>query len=122
MGTGKIEKVLDDKATVDQTAQNSSIVYALGFAKVLAWIKNLGSYSLQWKIQGRAANDDTDAAWETIMAWTTVATTATDFAPQDEDEEAKINAGWVEIRIQIRRLSGQGGDTTANAWLNGKRR
>jgi len=56
------------------------------------------------------------------MDWTTVGEEATDFAPQDEDEEAKLDAAWDEIRIQIRRLSGQGGETTANAWINRKRR
>jgi len=123
MAAGKIEKVLTDKATVDQTAQNSNIIYVLGFAKLICWIKNVGaSYDLQWKIQGRASNTDSDAAWETIMDWVTVGEGATDFAPQDEDEEAKLNAAWAEVRIQIRRLSGQGGETTADAWINGKRR
>jgi len=56
------------------------------------------------------------------MAWATVGEGATDFAPQDEDEEAKLNAAWDELKIQIRRLSGQSGETTANAWINRKRR
>jgi len=123
MATGKKTKVMSDAATTNQTAVNSTVVNVLGFAKVLAWIKNVGaSYDLQWKIQGRATGDDSDAAWDTIMDWTTVGEGVSDFAPQDEDEEAKLNAAWDEMRIQIRRLSGQGGETTANAWINRKRR
>lgn len=130
MSQGKKRKVFTDKETDDQTAQNSKIVNVLGFHTFLAQIKNVGaSYDLQWKVQGRMTGDDTDAAWETLMDWTTVGEGLTDYFPSAvkpadtgvaEYELAKL--AWDEVRLQVRRLSGQGGDTTCDGFINLKRR
>lgn len=122
MPVGKREKVIDNVTTNDQAEQFSKIVEILNYAKFAVWLKNTGaSYDLEYRILGTFDLMDPDAEWTEIKTWTTLGEGLIATFPTTETEKVEAEKPWHGIRIGIRRLSGELGDTTCDAFLNRKR-